>query len=53
MSTPLLATKLYLPPLRANLVPRPRLVERLDEASARDTGWGSYPPRPALARRRC
>jgi LuxR family maltose regulon positive regulatory protein len=32
MSTPLLATKLYIPPLRANLVPRQRLVERLDEA---------------------
>jgi LuxR family maltose regulon positive regulatory protein len=31
MSTSLLATKLYIPPLRANLVPRPRLIERLDE----------------------
>ena len=31
MSTPLLATKLYIPPLRPNLVPRPRLIERLDE----------------------
>lgn len=29
MSTPLLATKLYLPPLRPNVVLRPRLVERL------------------------
>jgi len=28
---PLLATKLYVPPPRANLVPRPRLVERLNE----------------------
>ena len=31
MSTTLLTTKLYVPPLRANLVPRPRLIERLDE----------------------
>lgn len=31
MSTPLLQTKLYLPPARPNLVPRPRLIERLDE----------------------
>jgi LuxR family maltose regulon positive regulatory protein len=31
MSTPLLATKLYIPPLRANLVQRPRLIERLDK----------------------
>lgn len=29
MSAPLLATKLYIPPLRPNLVPRPRLIERL------------------------
>ncbi|HEY7910047.1 MAG TPA: AAA family ATPase, partial [Thermomicrobiales bacterium] len=31
MSTPLLATKLYLPPPRSDAVPRPRLLERLDE----------------------
>jgi LuxR family maltose regulon positive regulatory protein len=31
MTTPLLATKLYIPPVRPNLVPRPRLVERLNE----------------------
>ncbi len=31
MSTPLLATKLYLPPPRPSLVPRPRLIERLNE----------------------
>jgi LuxR family maltose regulon positive regulatory protein len=31
VSTPLLQTKLYLPPARPNLVPRPRLIERLDE----------------------
>ncbi len=31
MSTPILATKLYLPPPRPRVVPRPRLVERLKE----------------------
>ncbi|MAT97051.1 MAG: LuxR family transcriptional regulator [Anaerolineaceae bacterium] len=31
MSTPILATKLYLPPPRPNIVPRPRLLERLNE----------------------
>ena len=30
MSTPLLATKLYQPPPRPNVVPRPRLIERLN-----------------------
>jgi LuxR family maltose regulon positive regulatory protein len=30
MVTPLLATKLHIPPLRPSLVPRPRLVERLN-----------------------
>jgi hypothetical protein len=30
MSTPLLATKLYIPPLRRTLVRRPRLVERMN-----------------------
>jgi LuxR family maltose regulon positive regulatory protein len=30
MSAPLLATKLYTPPIRSGLVSRPRLVERLD-----------------------
>ena len=30
MSTPLLKTKLYIPPLRPELVPRPRLIERLN-----------------------
>ncbi len=30
MSTPILATKLYIPPPRANIVLRPRLFERLD-----------------------
>jgi LuxR family maltose regulon positive regulatory protein len=31
MVAPLLTTKLYIPPARPNLVPRPRLIERLDE----------------------
>jgi LuxR family maltose regulon positive regulatory protein len=31
VATPLLTTKLYIPPPRPNLVPRPRLVDRLDE----------------------
>ena len=31
MSTPLLATKLYIPPPRPNVVLRPRLIERLNE----------------------
>src|SRR5438445_7374319 len=29
--TPILATKLYIPPLRPNVVSRPRLLERLNE----------------------
>lgn len=32
MSAPLLTTKLYIPPLRPNLIPRPRLIQRMDEA---------------------
>jgi LuxR family maltose regulon positive regulatory protein len=32
VSTPLLATKLYIPPRRPGLVPRPRLMARLDGA---------------------
>ena len=31
MATPLLTTKLYIPPVRPDLVPRPHLIERLDE----------------------
>ena len=31
MTTPLLQTKLYIPPTRPELVPRPRLIERLNE----------------------
>jgi len=32
MSTPILATKLYIPPPRPNLVLRPRLLDRINEA---------------------
>src|ERR671920_922473 len=35
MSTPILATKLYVPPPRPSAVPRQRLVERLDEGLRR------------------
>jgi LuxR family transcriptional regulator, maltose regulon positive regulatory protein len=31
MSTPILATKLFIPPLRPKVVPRPHLLERLNE----------------------
>ena len=30
MATPLLTTKLYIPPVRPELVSRPRLIERLN-----------------------
>lgn len=40
MSTPLLSTKLAIPPLRPDLVPRPRLIERLDEALRVERGLG-------------
>jgi len=36
MSEPLLQTKLYIPPVRPNLVSRPRLVERLTQALQED-----------------
>jgi LuxR family transcriptional regulator, maltose regulon positive regulatory protein len=32
MSTPILATKLYIPPARPDLVPRPHLIKRLNES---------------------
>jgi len=35
MPTPILATKLYIPPLRPNVVLRPRLIERLNEGLQR------------------
>ncbi len=34
MSTPILATKLYIPPPRPNVIPRPRLIERLNKGLA-------------------
>jgi LuxR family maltose regulon positive regulatory protein len=36
VTTPLLTTKLYIPPPRPNLVPRPRLVARMDEGLRAD-----------------
>jgi LuxR family maltose regulon positive regulatory protein len=35
MTTPLLRTKLHIPPLRPAIVPRPRLIERLDASADR------------------
>lgn len=35
MSAPILATKLYIPPPRPDIVPRPRLIERLDDGLAK------------------
>ena len=36
MPAPILATKLYVPPLRPEIVPRPRLIERLNEGLSSD-----------------
>src|SRR5450755_2149932 len=36
MPTPILATKLYIPPLRPHMVTRPRLLERLNEGLHRN-----------------
>lgn len=35
MSAPILVTKLYVPPPRSGIVPRPRLIERLDDGLAK------------------
>jgi LuxR family maltose regulon positive regulatory protein len=35
MSKPLLTTELHMPPLRRELVPRPRLIERLSKGLGR------------------
>jgi LuxR family maltose regulon positive regulatory protein len=35
MSAPILATKLYVPPSRSGIVPRPHLIERLDDGLAK------------------
>ena len=37
MDAPILATKLYIPPPRPGIVPRPRLIERLNEGLAKGT----------------
>src|SRR5438034_3923734 len=43
MPTPLLATKLYIPRLRPNVVSRPRLIERLNEGLHRNLTLISAP----------
>jgi LuxR family maltose regulon positive regulatory protein len=43
MAAPLLATKLYIPPLRPELVPRPRLIRRLNEGMDRKLTLVSAP----------
>ncbi len=43
METPLLQTKLYIPPIRPELVPRPRLIERLNEGLHRKLSLISAP----------
>ena len=40
MSTAILTTKLYIPPVRTQLVPRPRLTTQLDESLARTPSIG-------------
>jgi LuxR family transcriptional regulator, maltose regulon positive regulatory protein len=40
MDAPLLATKLYMPPLRAKAVPRPNLIGRLNDGLLQDEGFG-------------
>ena len=39
MSTPILATKLYIPVPRPKVVPRPRLIERLNEGLRQSRGF--------------
>jgi hypothetical protein len=53
MSSTLLKTKLYIPPLRPELVSRPRLVERLYKGLHRKLSFhlhllGAYQKRPVL-----
>ncbi len=43
MSTPILATKLYIPPPRPGVVLRPRLIERLNEGLDRKLTLVSAP----------
>jgi LuxR family maltose regulon positive regulatory protein len=40
MSTPLLQTKFYIPPTRPELIPRPHLIERLNEGLWQGDGFG-------------
>jgi LuxR family maltose regulon positive regulatory protein len=40
VSTPILATKLYIPPPRSKVVLRPRLIERLNEGLRQNQGFG-------------
>jgi len=39
MPEPILSTKLFVPPLRSELVPRPHLIERLNEGLGDDRGF--------------
>ncbi|MGD8244691.1 MAG: NACHT domain-containing protein, partial [Anaerolineae bacterium] len=41
MTTPLLKTKLHIPPIRPELVPRPRLIEQLNAGLPRQSGVGA------------
>jgi len=43
MAAPLLSTKFYIPPVRPGLVPRPRLIERLNEGLMRKLTLVSAP----------
>jgi LuxR family maltose regulon positive regulatory protein len=43
LSTPLLTTKLYIPPVRSELVSRPRLIERLNAGLHRKLTLTSAP----------
>ena len=43
-ASPLLETKLYIPKWRPELVPRPRLIERLDQGIDRKLTLVSAPP---------
>ena len=43
MSAPVLTTKLYIPPVRPELVPRPRLIERLNVSMERKLTLVSAP----------
>ena len=51
VASPLVETKLLLPQPRGDAVPRPRLIELLDEGESAGSPWS--PPPPASARRPC